>query len=112
MRPGRVHLVGDVTDVAAPVSLVHGQAEDGFDEAPMVGNELFRAGYQAARRIVRPVTALQQILGEMSQRARIGDNACRPPPLEFPVVIFKYFRRESEAVEAPDVVDEANDAGA
>src|SRR5262245_35946232 len=110
MRPGRIHLVCDVADVAAAVPLVHRPAEGGFDETPMVGDELFRAGHQTACRIARPIPAIQQILGEMAEGAGVGDDAGWPPSLEFLVVTFKDFRREPKAVEGPDVGDEAIDA--
>src|SRR5262249_29864838 len=107
---GRIHLVCDVANVATPVTLMHRPAEGGFDEAPMGGDELFRAGHQTTCRIVWPIPALQQVLGEMAERPGIGDDAGWPPSLEFLVATFKYFRREPEAVEGLDVGDEAIDA--
>src|SRR5262245_65403033 len=76
----------------------------------MVGDELFRAGHQTACRIVRPIPALQQVLGEIAEGAGVSDDAGWPPSPEFPVVTFKYFRREPEAVEGLDIFDEAINA--
>src|SRR5262249_11207754 len=70
----------------------------------------FCAGHQTTCRVIWPISALQQILGEMTERPGVGYDACWPPPLEFPVAIFKYLRREPEAVEGLDVGDEAIDA--
>src|SRR5262245_15147797 len=77
---------------------------------PVIRDELFRACHQTACWIVRSVPAFDQVLGEMAERPGIGDDAGRPPSLEFPVVSFEYLRREPKTVEGFDVGDEAIDA--
>src|SRR5262245_34706740 len=112
MRPGRVHLIGDETHIAAAVSFVHRPSKGVFDEFTMVRDELLSPGYQAIRRITRTVSAIKYVFREMSKRARIGDNAGRAPSFEFPMDVFKDLWREPEAIHRFDVVDEVVDPGA
>src|SRR6185369_1912160 len=57
------------------------------------------AGDETTRRVLRFVTALENVFREMSRRARVRDDARRLPLLEFAVILFQHFRRETKTVE-------------
>src|SRR5205823_13192147 len=51
--------------------------------------KFLRAGDGAARRVVRAMAAFEDVLGEVSERAGVGDDAGGAQPLELSMVTFE-----------------------
>src|SRR5215813_5745222 len=96
-------LKGHQAGIATAVTFVDRPFECFRDPGTVRWQEFLRAGDETTRRIIRLITALQNVIGKMTGCACISHDARRLPLLELPMIVFKYFRRETETVKPATV---------
>src|ERR1051326_3240339 len=78
-----------------------------FDQATMPGPQLLATSDRAARRITRLVVVCEYVLGKMTQRTRVRDDARRAKTLQLAMICVESRGRQTHRVEPSLVGNES-----
>src|SRR5688500_15938881 len=85
----RIELHAETTRVARSVSLVYGTTARFFDQRSVPRPKLLSARNQTARWVARFITAAEYVLGQITERTGVGDDASRFETFELLVIMLE-----------------------